>query len=84
MSLDFASRRQIQRFAILTVFLILSALAVPSGHRLQTLSQMAFLAAGIEVGLACLRRNRLHGDSLNHWDSATALAGVSSFALGIS
>lgn len=84
MSLDFASRRQIWRFAILTVFLILSALAMPSGHRLQTLSQMAFLAAGIETGLACLRRNRLNGSSLNHWDAAVALAGVSSFALGIS
>ncbi len=84
MSLDIASRRQIWRFAILTCFLTLSALAMPSGHRLLTFSQMAFLAAGIEVGLACLRRNRLNGESLNHWDAAAALAGVSSFALGIS
>ena len=84
MTLDLASRRQIWRFAILTFFLILSALAMPAGHRLVILSQMAFLATGIEAGLACLRRDRLNGQSLNHWDAAAALAGVSSFALGIS
>ncbi len=84
MSLDFASRRQIWRFAILAVFITLSALAMPSGHRLQVVSQMAFLAAGIEIGLACLRRDRLNARSLNHWDSAVALAGLSSFAFGIS
>ncbi len=78
------SRRQIWRFAILTFFLALSALTTPAGHRLLILSQTAFLAAGIEAGLACLRRDRVNGESLNHWDAAAALAGVSSFALGIS
>jgi hypothetical protein len=84
MSLDFASRRQLWRFAILTLFLTVSALAMPSGERLPVLSQMAILAAGIEGGLACLRRDRLNGQSLNHWDSAVALAGLSSFAHGMS
>ncbi len=84
MSIDAASRRQIWRFAILACFLSLSAFAMPSQDRLPVLAQMAFLAAGIEVGLACLRRDRLNGDSLNQWDSAAALAGLCSFALGIS
>ncbi len=84
MNLDLASQRQIWRFAILIAFLTLSSLAMPAEHRLRTLAQMAFLAAGIEVGLACLKGDRLNGDSLNHWDAAAGLAGVSSFALEIS
>jgi hypothetical protein len=82
--LDFAARRQIWRFTILTFFLTVSVFAMPSGHRPEVLSQMAFLAACIEVGLACLKRDRLNGRSLNHWDPATALAGLCSIALGIS
>lgn len=84
MSLDLASKRQIWRFAILISLLTLSSLALPAGRRLPTLSTMAFLAAGIEAVLACLWRDRLNGASLNHWDAAVALMGVSSFALGLS
>jgi len=83
-NLDLASRRQIWRFAILLGFLTLSSLAMPAEHRLPTLAQMAFLAAGIEAGLACLKRDRLNGASLNHWDAAAGLAGISSLALGVS
>jgi len=84
MSLDFDSRRQVWRFAILASFLTLSASATPSGQRLAVLWQMTLLAAGIEAALACMWRDRLNGESLNHWDSAAALAGISSLALGIS
>ena len=84
MNLDLVSQRQIWRFAILVVFLALSSLAMPPDRRLQTLAQLAFLAAGIETGLACLKRDRLNGDSLNHWDAAAGLLGVSSLVLGIS
>lgn len=84
MSLDFASRRQIWRLAVLLLLLTSSSVALPAERRLPTLSTMAFLAAGIEAVLACLWRDRLNGESLNHWDAAAALLGVSSFAAGIS
>jgi len=80
--LDVASHQQISRFAILLALLILWSLAFRSERPLLLLSTMAFVAAGLEVVRACLRREPLNGDSLNHWDAA--FAGVSSLALGIS
>jgi hypothetical protein len=83
-SLDLVSQRQIWRFAIVVACLALSSLAMPSHDRLLTFARMAFLASGIEVGFGCLRRNRISDESLNHWDAAAALAGISSLALGVS
>jgi hypothetical protein len=45
---------------------------------------MAFVAAGLEMVQAFLRRELLNGDPLNHSNVAVAFTGVSSLALGVS
>jgi len=82
--LDLASHQMIRRFLILLALVILWAFTLNSEHPMLGLSAMTFLAAGIEVFHACLRREPFDGVSLNHWDTATAFVGLSSLARGLS
>jgi len=82
--LDLASRQQIGRFVILLSLLMLWSLGFRSERPLALLGLIALVAAGLEAVRACLRREPINGNSLNHWDAAVAFTGVSGIALGFS
>jgi len=82
--LDHASRHQICHFAILLSLLTLWSVALHSERPILARSTMAFVAAGLEMVQAFLRRELLNGDPLNHSNVAVAFTGVSSLALGVS
>ena len=79
-----ASLQVVRRFLILLALLALWAFALNAEHPMRALATMTFVAAGIEVFRACIRREPFTGDSLNHWDSATAFMGLSCLARGLS
>lgn len=81
--LDLASRQLVHRFIVLLALLILWAFALNAEHAIAALATMTFVAAGIEVFHAALRREPFNGASLNHWDSATAFMGLSCLARGL-
>jgi hypothetical protein len=81
-TLDLASRQLVQRFVVLLALLVLWAFALNAERPLAALVTVTFVAAGIEVFHACVRRQPFNGPSLNHWDSATAFMGLSCLARG--
>jgi hypothetical protein len=81
--LDIASRQLVHRFIILLALLILWAVALNAERPVVALATVTFVAAGIEMFHACLRREPFNGASLNHWDSATAFLGLSCLARGL-
>jgi hypothetical protein len=82
--LDLASHQMIRRFVILLALVMLWAFTLNSEHPMLALSAMTFIATGIEVFHACLRREGFNGASLNHWDTAIGFMGLSSLARGLS